>query len=1358
MAHHQGMALLAIDNALHAHVMQARFHADPRVQAAEPLLFERMPTAPPIIEGAVRDTVPTRPTPTSTGEITTGFRSPDTPVPRAHLLANNSSYAVMVTGAGSGYSRWHDIDVSRWRPDTTLDCWGSFCYVRDLEQGVTWSTTYQPIRRQPAYYSVTFKPDHAEFERRDVGIGSVTEIVVSPEDDAEIRRLTLVNQSNRRRQLEITSYVELALASPNGDRGHPAFSKLFVQTEAVPERRALLAWRKQRSPQDPPIYATHVLVLPPSVDGEVTFETDRARFLGRGRGPENPMGVERPLSNSVGSVLDPVFCLRCRVTLEPGQRVQLAYVTGAAESGEKALAMVEKFQDLRGVERAFDLAAFQAQLELRHLRITADDVQRFLHLASHLLFPNAQLRAGEQQLRQNRLGQSRLWPHGISGDLPIMLVAVGERRDAEAVAEALVAHTFWRLRGLKSDLVILNEEPASYEQPLQDYLKTLVQAHAQYTGVDQPGGIFLRSANLIPAEDLTLLFTVARAVVVASRGPLVQQLSRPAAITLPPPLTINPRVGEEPSPPLPFLELPYFNGLGGFTGDGREYAIYLGPGTQTPAPWVNVMANPTFGALVSESGQGFTWYGNSQANRLLPWSNDPVSDPSGDALYIRDEESGRYWTPTALPIRELDAYRARHGQGYTVYEHNSHAIEQELVTFVPLDDSGGASVRVQRLRLRNRSSRRRRLSVIAYGEWVLGGNREETQLHVVSSWDAESQALLARNAYHPDYGTRVAFASASLPISSYTADRTEFLGRNGSRATPAALGRRSLAGRTGAGLDPCAALQVVVEIDPNEATEVTVVLGQAADAAQARRLVRRFRDPERVEQALRDTRRWWDTFLGTIQVETPVLGVNFLLNRWLPYQTLSCRFWARSAFYQSGGAFGFRDQLQDAMALVYAAPRVVRQHILATAARQFVEGDVQHWWHPQSGGGVRTRISDDLLWLPYVTAHYIRVTGDTSILDEVVPFLEGHMLEADEHERYFVPATALEAGTLLEHCRRAIEKGLTRGPHGLPLIGTGDWNDGLNLVGAGGTGESVWLAWFLIDVLREFAALLEVRGDVEQAGEYRARAAKLAETVEAQAWDGEWYRRAYFDDGTPLGSKENAQAMIDSLPQSWAVISGAASPDRAEQAMEAVERHLIRADDRLVLLFTPPFESAPRNPGYIQGYPPGVRENGGQYTHGAVWVALAYARRGDGDRAVKTLMLLNPIEHARVPEEVERYKVEPYVVAADVYALEGNVGRGGWTWYTGSSGWMYRVWLEEILGFKLHGDRLTIDPVLPSEWDGFRLRYRHGKTPYDIVVENSDHVNRGVAWVELDGQRLAEPTVALQDDEGQHVVRVRMGR
>jgi cellobiose phosphorylase len=1364
-AHHQGMTLLAIDNVLNDNAIQRRFHRDPRVKAAEPLLFEKIPSSPAITRGTLRETAPPRVQalggPPASGRVDT----PDTPVPRVGLLAN-TEYSVMVTNAGGGVSRWKDIEVTRWRADTTRDAYGTFIYLKDVESGAVWSATHNPLGDPGADYSATFSVEKAEFRRRDHGIETVLEVVASPTDNAEIRRVTLANRSLRPRRIELTSYAEVALASHNADRAHPAFSKLFVETEAVPEQSALLASRRRRSAKDPELWAAHILAAPErrteggSADEPFQFETNRLLFLGRGRTPANPAALSTPLSNSAGPVLDPIFSLRRTVVIPPGERVRIAFVTAAGDSRQKVLAIAEKFCDLRACNTALDLAWTHAQLELRHMRISPDDALRFMQLASYVAYPHQRMRAPAERLRRNRHGQSRLWAYGISGDLPTVVVTIGDPEDIGTVREALMAHAFWRLRGLKADLVILNEEAATYEQPLQDQLRRMIQAWSQYSGVDQPGGVFLRPAANIAPEDLDLLHTAARVVLVAARGSLAQQLAAPLPRPpLPPALPKNGRLKEEPSPPLPFMELPYFNGLGGFTPDGREYAIYLGPGTVTPAPWVNVIANPRFGMVVTEGGAGFSWRDNSQSNRLTPWSNDPVSDPQGDVLYIRDEETGTFWTSTPLPIRELDAYRVRHGQGYTLFEHNSHAIEQELTLFVPLDDSeeGGAPVRIARLRLANRGTRRRRLTVTNYVDWVLGGDREETQLHVVTGWDAESRALFARNRYHPDFGGRLAFQAASLPAVSWTADRTEFIGRNGTPRAPAALGRTKLGGRAGAGLDPCGAIQVAVDLEPGAQTEVVFLLGEAADEAEARAVIDRFRSPARAEEALKTARAWWDRFLSAVTVKTPDLATDFLMNRWLLYQDLSCRIWARSAFYQSGGAFGYRDQLQDCMALVYARPDYARTMILRASSRQFPEGDVQHWWHPPSGAGVRTRISDDLLWLPFVTAQYVRVTGDTGILREETPFIEGKVLGPEEHEMFFPPTVSQETATLMEHCRRTIEKGLTEGPHGLPLIGGGDWNDGFNRVGVEGRGESVWMAWFLVHVLNDFAYLLDLTGEPEEAERRRAQAKKLAETVEREAWDGEWYLRAFFDDGTPLGSHTSAEAKIDSLGQSWSVISGAGDPARSEQALKAVEEHLVRPTEKMVLLFTPPFDDDARDPGYIKGYLPGVRENGGQYTHGSLWVPVAFARRKQGDTAVRLLRMMGPVEHARTLEEAARYKVEPYVVVADIYALKGQEGRGGWTWYTGSAGWMYRVWLEEVFGFQLRENTLFVDPALPKEWPEVTVTYRRGGATYEITIDNRSGAGSGVTRVEMDGGPLSDRAVPLRFDGGLHKVRVVLG-
>ena len=1356
MAHHQGMIISSVNNLLNDSILINRFHRNSRIRGVTPLLFERIPVSPPIkLHSMLKEPSLPRLKPFSQSPVMGVVPTPESVTPKVNILSNES-YSLMITNTGGGYSRWRDIDISRWRADTTQDAWGSYCYIKDLRSSDVWSATYQPTLASGDEYSVNFKSDKAEFKRRDHKIEAFTEVVVSPEDNAEIRLITLINHSEETRYLELTSYIELALAAHLADRAHPCFNKMFIETEALPEQSGLLAFRRLRSQDEAPVWAAHVVALSQTADGPIQYETDRGLFIGRGNSLQRPKALDGDLSNTTGTVLDPIFSLRCRLVLEPGRRAQVSFITAIAESRPLAAALVEKYKDLAASHRVIELAWTYAQLELRHLRIHQEEVQLFQKLASRILYPHAQLRSVEGRLRNNRLGQSGLWAQGISGDLPIVIVTVGDLYDSDLVKQLLVAHSFWSMRGLKVDLVILNEEVTGYLHPLQEQLQNLVNAYSHRGHIETPGGVFLRNSDQMPQDELNLLLAVARAILVAARGSLRQQLVSPMAKSAyPPPFIANDMVKEEPSRPLPFLELPYFNGIGGYTPDGRSYVIYLPAGMHTPAPWINVLANPQFGTLVTEAGIGCTWYGNSQENRLTPWSNDPLLNPISDVLYIRDEETGALWTPTPAPIRELDAYRVTHSQGYTRFEHNSHGIEQELLVFVPVNEEGGLPLRIQRLRLANHSSRRRKLSVTAYSAWVLGGDREDSQIYVFTEWDSESQSLFAYNRYQQDFGSHVAFCTSSLPITSYSGDRTEFLGRNRTHSNPQALERQSLSGLTGAGLDPCAALQVVVEILPGNEVELVFILGLAKDAATARRYALDCRTHGKVDQLLAQTTAWWDKTLGTIHVQLPDLVTNFALNSWLLYQTLSCRFWGRAAFYQSSGAYGFRDQLQDCLAIVYALPKIAKEHILKAASRQFLEGDVQHWWHPQSGGGVRTRFSDDLLWLPYVTAQYVRVTGDVSILQEEISFLEAALLQEDQHEAYQVPAISKETATLLEHCRRAIQKGITSGAHGLPLIGGGDWNDGMNRVGIKGKGESVWLAWFLMHVMHDFADLLCLSCCDQQAGEgYRCEAKRLAEVVETSAWDGAWYRRAYFDDGSPLGSIANVEAVIDSLAQSWAVISGMGNLERCAMALNSAEDRLVKAKERLVLLLTPPFDKTPLDPGYIKGYPPGVRENGGQYTHGSLWLAMAFARLGKGDKAVELLRMMSAPAHTQNTEDCALYRVEPYVAVADIYALKTQVGRGGWSWYTGSSAWMYRIWLEEILGFKLHGQTLTFKCALPAEWEGFSLDYRYKSSFYAITVANPHHISSGALSVVLDGAQLPSAQIPLIDDGLHHSVAI----
>ncbi|HEX7312640.1 MAG TPA: glucoamylase family protein [Pyrinomonadaceae bacterium] len=1356
MAHHQGMSLVALDNLLNHDVMQRRFHAEPLVQATELLLQERVPRGVAAAHPRAEEVLTSRLVHTLTGLVTRSFDTAHLPTPRTQLLSNGT-YSVMVTTAGGGYSRCGPLAVTRWREDAVRDCHGSFCYLRDVRSGAVWSACYQPTRVRPRSYEVSFSEDKVDIRRTDAGIQTHTEIIVSPEDNAEIRQVSLTNQSTRVREVELTSYAEVVLAPHAADVAHPAFSNLFIETEFVAAENALLARRRPRSSKDEPAYAVHVVVTEGERVGAVQYETDRGRFLGRGHTAVNPSAIfeDQPLSNTVGAVLDPVFSLRQRVRLRPGETARVSFTTAVARSREEALALADKYHDPSVFERAARLAWTQSQVEMRHHNVDADEAHLFQRLAGRVLYADPSLRPRPHVLALNTKAQSSLWPYGISGDLPIVIVRVSRDEDVDLVRQLLRGHEYLRLKGLTIDLVILNDHPPTYLQELQDGLLAMIRASGSQALQDKPGGVFLRRADIMPEADRILLHAAARVVIVPERGTLAEQLTR-REIEEPLPASFTPRGPERvyAEGVVETPELSFFNGLGGFRPDGREYVTTLRAGQWTPAPWTNVVANEhDFGFQVTETGGGYTWSANSRENRLTPWSNDAVSDPPGEAIYLRDEESGAVWTPTPLPVRGGDPYVIRHGQGYTVFEHTSHGITQELLLFAPLD----APVKISVLRLRNRTNETRRLSVTSYSELVLGVERGASAPFCITEFDKESGVIFARNPYNNEFASRVAFAASGARESTITCDRKEFLGRNGSPARPAALQRATLSNRANAGLDPCAAIQTLVELAPGATREVVFMLGQTETREEARTIVERFRRLPAVNEAFDRVLAHWDEVLDTIEVRTPDTALDTIINRWLPYQTLACRVLARSAFYQSGGAYGFRDQLQDTMALVYARPDLTRAQILRAAAHQFKEGDVQHWWHPPTDRGVRTRFSDDLLWLPYVTSFYMSVTGDAGVLDEVVPFLEAPPLEPGQDESYTQPNVSQESASVYEHCVRTLDRSLAVGPHGLPLMGSGDWNDGMNRVGHEGRGESVWVGWFLHTVLEWFAPVCEARGDATRADTYRAHLSKLKEALEEEAWDGDWYRRAYFDDGTPLGSAQNEECRIDSIAQSWGVISGAADSHRAARAMAAVEQHLIRRGDGLIMLFTPPFDRSALDPGYIKGYVPGVRENGGQYTHAAIWTVIAYALLGDGDRAGELFALLNPINHASTRAGLHKYKVEPYVAAADVYAVWPHTGRGGWTWYTGSSGWMYRAGLESILGFQLRGARLKIDPCVPRWWREFEIQYRRGATRYHIKVENPHGVCRGIESVEVDGVVQGTDDIPLADDGARHAVRVVLG-
>jgi len=1357
MAHHQGMSLLSLAYLLLDQPMQRCFEADPAIQATTLLLQERIPKAvAPYLHttelAQSRTVAGTAETPMRV------FATPHTLTPEVQLLSNGR-YHVMITNAGGGYSRWKDLAVTRWREDSTRDHWGTFCYLRDAN-GTFWSTAYQPALKRSDSYEAIFSESRAEFRCRKHDLDTHTEIAVSPEDDIELRRITITNRARKRRTLDLTSYAEVVLAMPAADAQHPGFSNLFVQSEILRRRQAILCTRRPRSADETSPWMFHLVVVHGAETGEPSYETDRSRFIGRGRTVADPQAMSNgaKLSDSQGSVLDPIVAIRQRITLEPNASATVNMVTGAGESREVCLGLVDKYHDRRLADRVFDLAWTHSQVALQQINASAADAQLYGGLAGSILYANASLRADAALVKSNRRGQSGLWGYSISGDLPIVLLKIRESANTELVRQLVQAHSYWRRRGLKVDLVIWNEDHSGYRQVLNDQILSIIAAGGETGVIDRPGGIFVRLADQIADEDRVLVQTVARVVVTDVQGDLAEQLGRRRQETRmePPPAIRAQRTrpfSSSAEVAEPRTDLILQNGIGGFTPDGREYVITTKPGRATPAPWVNVLANPQFGTVLSESGSAYTFAENAHEFRLTPWENDPVGDTGGEALYLRDEESGRFWSPTPLPCQGPtdEPTITRHGFGYSVFEHSEGGIHTELCIYVDVN----APVKFSLLKVRNDSDRLRRLSATAYVEWVLGDDRAKNAPYVTSNADPGTGALFAHNLYSMEFANRVAFLDTDDRSGTVTGDRTEFLGRNGTPRSPAALHRERLSGKLGATLDPCAAMQVPFELHPGQEREIIFRLGVGRGIDDAANLVHQHRGSAAARSALESVWQYWKHILGAVQVETPDPALDVLANGWLVYQTLACRIWARSGAYQSGGAFGFRDQLQDAMALIHCEPRLLREQLLLCASHQFREGDVQHWWHPPSGRGVRTNCSDDFLWLPLAACRYALGTGDTGVLEENVPFLEGRPVGAEEDSYYDLPRRSDEAATLYAHCTRAILRGLRFGSHGLPLIGSGDWNDGMNCVGTHGKGESVWLGFFLYHVLERFTELARQRGDLAFAGRCQVEAGKMRQNLEDGGWDGQWYRRAYFDDGSPLGSASSPECQIDSIAQSWSVLSGAGAPERSRLAMDALDKRLVRRKDALIQLLDPPFDKSNLEPGYIKGYVPGVRENGGQYTHAAIWAAMAFAAQGDARRAWELLGMINPVNHGNSPEAIQTYKVEPYVVAADVYAVAPHTGRGGWTWYTGSAGWLYRLIVESLLGLRLDVDKLHLGPCMPQDWQAFTVHYRHRETLYHIRISRTATPEGGMAVV-LDGVEQRDPFIPLADDRREHNVDVRV--
>ncbi len=1354
-AHHSGMSIAAVADAIFEGRMRDRFHSDPVIESAELLLQERAP----------RD-IPTATVRTEADERAkdeTEVESPDTriildPIKalRSTNVMSNGRYSVMVTATGSGYSRLGDIAVTRWQPDPTEDRLGSYIFLRDAATGDWWSATAEPKRAPEERVQTLFSDDKASFVKSVGTLRSEVECIVVSEGNGEGRRVTLYNDGSTDRHIEVTSFTELVLGTEASDNAHPAFSKMFVETEIAPNNGAIFATRCKRDASDPDIAMVHFVTDPSGLTRDAEAETDRRAFIGRGRTIAEAAAFDHgaKLGGHAGFTLDPVAALRRQVRVPANKKISLTFWTAVGANRAELDEAIARLDHQESFARQAMLAWTRSQVQTRHLGLSLADAANVQKLARYLIYPDAFLRLPADSIASGLGKQSSLWPTSISGDFPIFLVRIGDVADLEIVAQALRFQEYMRFRGMMIDFVVVNEQASSYVQDLQRAVETLCEnSRLRGKELGPRQHIFAVRRDLMDEATYKTLLAVARVALHTRNGTIFDQIERAEAAALQARDALqSPLSTRELTPPAFHAAaearadgngLNQWNGFGGFDGDGRHYVTRLTGRRTTPQPWINVVSNASFGFHTSAEGAGFTWSRNSRDYQLTPWSNDPVTNRPGEGIYIYDHASGRAFSPTAAVARDpAITYETWHGQGFSTFRATRGSLSMDLTHVVdPVDP-----VKISRLRIQNTGPVPARLRVYAYAEWVLGGHRSRTAATIVPSRDAATGALLARNPYSLDFGDRVAFLAADGGVHSVTSDRSEFLGRHGGSEYPqAVLAGAGLSGRIEAGDDPCAAIARDVEIPAGGDVTLVWLLGDADSPEEASALVQKHRGRD-FDKRLADNERDWRAFLDTIQVETPDKTLDAMVNHWLPYQSLACRIRARSAFYQASGAFGFRDQLQDTLALLAHDPALARDQILNAARRQFPEGDVQHWWLPRSGAGVRTMISDDVVWLAHATARYLQVTGDRAILKEQLPFIDGQPLGEGEHDAFFQPEVSKKTASLYDHCAKALDLAIKRSsPAGLPLILGGDWNDGMNRVGEHGKGESVWLGWFLLKTLADFAAVAKGEGDAKRAQAWTKHADILKRALENTAWDGEWYRRGSFDDGTPLGSRDSQECKIDSIAQSWSVLSGDGDPARSKTAMDQATALLVDDELKIVKLFTPPFSRTDKDPGYIKSYPPGVRENGGQYTHAATWFVIALAEMGRVDDAYRCFSMLNPVNHALDETAAEHYRVEPYVVAADIYAGEDKGGRGGWTWYTGSAGWLYRSAVEGILGIERRGSQIQFKPKLPSHWDGYSAKLNMLGAKVDVRVLRDSKVKS--VTLEIDGAKTKTASLELKPGE-----------
>lgn len=1345
MSHHQGMIFNSINNFINNDILVERFHKDAQMKTGEFLLQERIPLMSIISKEKDKliETDTIKKEEVWNRRVYTKEHMDDI---KCHLLSS-STYSLMITNRGEGFSKNKDLFINRWRKDHLKNPYGQFIYINDLNNQKIWSTTYAPTYKEPDQYEVEFSNYKASFYRKDGNMETEMDVFLLPEELGEIRKVSLTNKGKEEALLEITSYFEVVGEKLKSDLAHPSFSNLFIRTEVLEKQEGILAHRRKRGDDTQDTWIVHGIKSFGGAADKFQYDTSREKFINRGNSLKEPKGVlTKGLSNTIGTVVDPIMSCSKKVKIQPKEKMEIYYVTALADDRDDAIEILDKYKEISSINMVKELSKTKSEVEIGYLELKHSNPSLYESLLSHLFYfgENNKIRYTDV-LKKNEKGQEALWAQGISGDNPMVLLTIESMAGIETLTELIDAHAYWSYKGLVVDLVVLNKDESVYYEPLLDNIREVVRKN-RGDFVDRPGGIFIRSKNVLEYEDQLLLYKWAKIIIKAEDGfKIKEQIDG-----IPYKIFDKKQRPEYPDHTIS-LDLNYFNGYGGFSNDGKEYSIKLTKGLDTPLPWTNVIANEEFGFIVTEWGTGFTWTGNSRENKLTPWYNDPIIDIPGEIVYIRDDDTGEIWNITPKPIRGENDYTITHGLGYSEFRQRNYGLEQSLILFAPLEDK----VKINLIKLENRINKERNITLFYYTRPVLGVTDEETENLLET--DMKDDIFIVKNSTNMAYKNSTVFIGTSEKIRSYTGDRVEFIGSIPNYENPEGLKKEKLSNTVGFGYNPCSVIEIKLRIPAHGTKEIAFLLGEGKSFEEGQQLIHKYKDLNNSKYALQEAKDFWDKKLNKIVVKTKDDSMNYMMNSWLMYQNIVSRIWGRTGFYQAGGAFGARDQIQDVTNALYHIPEEARKQIIRNCKHQYIEGDMQHWWHPDHDSevhkGIRSRYSDDLLWLPLGVAKYVLVTGEDEILEEEVFFIESPVLEENEQERYETPSKSDESATVYEHCIRAIEKSLRFGERGLPLMGSGDWNDGMNKVGYQGKGESVWLGWFLATVLKEFKPICEKMGDFDRAEKYGKTILGLKESIESNAWDGEWYKRAFFDDGTPIGSKENMECIIDSIAQSWSVISTLGDVQRSKTALKSVKEHLVNQEEGIIALLTPPFNHMDLDPGYIKAYVPGVRENGGQYTHAAAWLIKAFAMLKDGERAYNLFKLINPINHSRTPIECAKYKVEPYVMAADVYTNPQHLGRGGWTWYTGSAGWMYRVGLEDILGFKVEKDKLFIDPCIPTDWEGYSIKYTYKNTVYNIEVKNLGKMNMGVSKIMVDGTEV-EKYVKLFDDGIDHFVEV----